>query len=172
MVRKAQSAKKARSTKTRSRANGHANGHSAAHEVRKLAQPKSPMPEQHQRKPGEEARLEPRPNFKAPLYKGAGKLKKKVALITGADSGIGRAVAVLFAREGADVAFTYLEPEKGDAKETQRAIEEEGQQSLAMMGDVRNAKVCRNLVAKTVKVYSTLLVRPSSVHVVVPQAFS
>ena len=114
------------------------------------------MPEQHQQKPGEEARLEPRPNFKAPLYKGAGKLKKKVALITGGDSGIGRAVAVLFAREGADVAFTYLEPEKQDAKETQRAIKEEGQQSLAMMGDVTDAKVCRNLVAKTVKKFGKL----------------
>ena len=114
------------------------------------------MPEQHQQKPGQEGRLTPRPNFKAPLYAGAGKLKKKVALITGGDSGIGRAVAVLFAREGADVAFTYLEPEKRDAKETQRAIEQEGQQAYAMMGDVRDAKVCRSLVAKTVKKFGKL----------------
>jgi NAD(P)-dependent dehydrogenase (short-subunit alcohol dehydrogenase family) len=83
-------------------------------------------------------------------------LKKKVALITGGDSGIGRAVAVLFAREGADVAFTYLEPEKRDAKETQRAIESEGQQALAMVGDVTDAKVCTNLVAKTVKKFGKL----------------
>ena len=114
------------------------------------------MPEQHQQKPGEEARLEPRPNFKAPLYKGAGKLRKKVALITGGDSGIGRAVAVLFAREGADVAFTYLKPEKRDAKETQSAIEAEGQQAFAMAGDVRNARVCRKLVANTVKKFGKL----------------
>jgi len=114
------------------------------------------MPAQHQQKPGEEARLEPRPNFKAPLYKGAGKLNKKVALITGGDSGIGRAVAVLFAREGADVAFTYLEPEKRDANETQRAIEAEGQQAFAMKGDVRNARVCRKLVANTVKKFGKL----------------
>jgi NAD(P)-dependent dehydrogenase (short-subunit alcohol dehydrogenase family) len=114
------------------------------------------MPEQHQQKPGEEARLEPRPNFKAPAYKGAGKLNKKVALITGGDSGIGRAVAVLFAREGADVAFTYLEPETRDAKETQRAIEEEGRQAFAMLGDVTKPRVCRNLVAKTVKKFGKL----------------
>ena len=79
------------------------------------------MPPQHQRKPGIEAKLEPRPRYKAPHYKGAEKLKDKVALITGGDSGIGRAVAVLFAREGADVAFTFLKEEKQDADETKRA---------------------------------------------------
>ena len=89
----------------------------------KLKQPKSPMPPQHQEKPGLEAKLKPRPNYQAPMYQGAGKLKEKVALITGGDSGIGRAVAVLFAREGADVAFTFLKEEKRDADETKRAIE-------------------------------------------------
>jgi NAD(P)-dependent dehydrogenase (short-subunit alcohol dehydrogenase family) len=152
MVRKAQSSRNKKSSKSRARGNGGL----AANEVHKLEQPKSPMPEQHQQKPGEEARLEPRPNFKAPAYKGAGKLNKKVALITGGDSGIGRAVAVLFAREGADVAFTYLEPETRDAKETQRAIEEEGRQAFAMLGDVTKPRVCRNLVAKTVKKFGKL----------------
>src|SRR5688500_10148463 len=91
-------------------------------EVGQLKEPKSPMPAQHQRKPGIESKLDPRPRYQAPLYKGSGKLDHKVALITGGDSGIGRAVAVLFAREGADVAFTHLRQEAGDAEETRAAI--------------------------------------------------
>jgi NAD(P)-dependent dehydrogenase (short-subunit alcohol dehydrogenase family) len=114
------------------------------------------MPEQHQSKPGIEARLKPRPNFRGPLYRGSGKLRKKVALITGGDSGIGRAVAVLFAREGADVAFTFLDEEKRDANETKRAIEEEGRTAYAMAGDVRDAKTCRKLVQRTVKKFGKL----------------
>ena len=117
----------------------------------KLEQPKSPMPPQHQSKPGVEAKLKPRPRYEAPHYNGAGKLKEKVALITGGDSGIGRAVAVLFAREGADVAFTFLKEEKRDAEETRRAVEKEGQRAFPLMGDVRDAKVCKKLVDQTVK---------------------
>lgn len=114
------------------------------------------MPPQHQRKPGQEEKLEPRPKYEAPHYEGAGKLKEKVALITGGDSGIGRAVAVLFAREGADVAFTFLKEEKGDAEETKRAIEAEGQRAFPMMGDVRDSKVCKKLVEQTVKEFGKL----------------
>jgi NAD(P)-dependent dehydrogenase (short-subunit alcohol dehydrogenase family) len=125
-------------------------------EVKKLEEPKSPMPAQHQRKPGKESELKPRPRYQAPLYAGAGKLKEKVALITGGDSGIGRAVAVLFAREGADVAFTFLKEEKQDAEETKRAIEAEGQRAHAMSGDVRDPKVCRKLVEKTVEKFGRL----------------
>ena len=125
-------------------------------EVKKVEQPKSPMPPQHQQKPGEEAKLNPRPRYKAPLYAGSGKLKEKVALITGGDSGIGRAVAVLFAREGADVAFTFLKEEKRDAQETQRAIEAEGQRAYALSGDVRDPKVCKKLVEQTVKEFGKL----------------
>lgn len=114
------------------------------------------MPSQHQPKPGIEAKLEPRPRYEAPLYKGAEKLKDKVALITGGDSGIGRAVAVLFAREGADVAFTFLKEEKQDAEETRRAIEAEGQRAHAMSGDVTDPKVCKKFVEQTVEKFGKL----------------
>src|SRR5215216_1351884 len=124
--------------------------------VKKVEQPKSPMPQQHQPKPGQEEKLEPRPRYEAPHYQGAGKLKEKVALITGGDSGIGRAVAVLFAREGADVAFTFLKEEKRDAEETKRAIEAEGQQAFPLTGDVRDPKVCKKLVKQTVDKFGKL----------------
>jgi NAD(P)-dependent dehydrogenase (short-subunit alcohol dehydrogenase family) len=125
-------------------------------EVGQIKQPKSPMPAQHQPKPGVEAKLDPRPRYEAPLYPGAGKLKEKVALITGGDSGIGRAVAVLFAREGADVAFTFLKEEKQDAEETKRAIEAEGRRAHPMAGDVRDPKVCKKFVAQTVEKFGKL----------------
>lgn len=124
--------------------------------TKKIEQPKSPMPAQHQRKPGKEHELNPRPRYEAPLYAGAGKLKEKVALVTGGDSGIGRAVAVLFAREGADVAFTFLKEEKQDAEETKRAIEAEGQRAYPLSGDVRDPKVCKKLVEQTVEKFGKL----------------
>jgi NAD(P)-dependent dehydrogenase (short-subunit alcohol dehydrogenase family) len=108
------------------------------------------MPAQHQRKPGLESKLTPRPRYAAVHYKGADKLKQKVALITGGDSGIGRAVAVLFAREGANVAFTYLPEEEGDARETVQAIEEEGRQALSISGDIREPEFSRLAVEQTV----------------------
>jgi NAD(P)-dependent dehydrogenase (short-subunit alcohol dehydrogenase family) len=135
-----------------------ANGRSATKRPPKgkLEQPLSPMPPQHQRKPGIEAKLYPRPRYKAPHYRGAEKLKDKVALITGGDSGIGRAVAVLFAREGADVAFTFLKEEKQDAEETKRAVEKEGRRAFPLAGDVRDAKVCQRLVEQTVDEFGRL----------------
>jgi NAD(P)-dependent dehydrogenase (short-subunit alcohol dehydrogenase family) len=124
--------------------------------VKKIEQPKSPMPAQHQPKPGKEAKLKPRPRYEGPHYVGADKLKEKVALITGGDSGIGRAVAVLFAREGADVAFTFLKAEKEDAEETKRAVEAEGRRAFPIAGDVRDPKVCQKLVTQTVEKFGKL----------------
>ena len=113
-------------------------------------QPAPPFPAQHLTKPGIEARLQPRPQYEAPTYKGAGKLEGKVALITGADSGIGRAVAVLYAREGADVAIVYLS-EDTDARETQQAVEAEGRRAILIPGDVTDFQFCRDAVARTVR---------------------
>ncbi|MBV8520285.1 MAG: SDR family oxidoreductase [Acidobacteria bacterium] len=111
----------------------------------------NPLPKQHQVKPGIEAELDPAPQFRNPDYRGSGKLEDKVALITGGDSGIGRAVAVLFAREGADVAIVYLDVEQRDADETRRVIEEdEGRRCLLIPGDVKDAEFCREAVARTV----------------------
>jgi NAD(P)-dependent dehydrogenase (short-subunit alcohol dehydrogenase family) len=114
-------------------------------------EPKAPMPAQEQPKPGLESKMTPRPRYEAPLYKGADKLKGKVALITGGDSGIGRAVAVLYAREGADVAIVYLEQEQSDAEETRSAVEKEGRRCLLLPGDVTQPEFCEQAVERTVK---------------------
>src|SRR5258705_880530 len=128
----------------------------AVSDLRKLKEPMSPMPPQHQTKPGKESAIKPRPRYEAPHYKGSGKLKKKVAIVTGADSGIGRAVAVLFAREGADIAFSFLESEEKDADETIRAIEAEGRKAYAVAGDLQNPTFCRDLVEQTVEEFGRL----------------
>jgi NAD(P)-dependent dehydrogenase (short-subunit alcohol dehydrogenase family) len=121
-----------------------------------LKEPSSPMPAQHQDKPGRESELTPRPRYEAPFYKGSGKLQGKVALITGADSGIGRAVAVLFAREGASVAFTHLPDERSDAAESKEAIEAEGKEALAIEGDVRDPEFCRRAVERSSRRFGRL----------------
>jgi len=113
-------------------------------------QPEPPFPAQHLEKPGLEADMLLQPRFMAEGYKGSGKLEGLTALVTGGDSGIGRAVAVLFAREGADVAIFYLN-EHADAEETKRCIEAEGRRCLLMAGDVKDAAFCRKVVEKTVR---------------------
>lgn len=114
------------------------------------------MPAQHQEKPGLEALMTPRPRYKAPLYNGSAKLQDKVALITGGDSGIGRAVAVLYAREGAHVAIVYLAEEQQDAEETERAVEAEGRRALLIPGDVREAEFCRRAVERVLAEFGRL----------------
>jgi NAD(P)-dependent dehydrogenase (short-subunit alcohol dehydrogenase family) len=114
-------------------------------------EPRPPFPARKLKKPGIESEMEPRPEYEAPLYRPANKLEGKVALVTGGDSGIGRAVAVLYAREGADVAITHLPPERGDARETQRAVEAEGRRCLLLEGDLTEPEFCRECVERTVE---------------------
>ncbi|MFI4949666.1 MAG: SDR family oxidoreductase [Caulobacterales bacterium] len=112
--------------------------------------PAPPFPKQHLEKPGLEADLELKPMWDAPFYKGSGKLAGKVALVTGADSGIGRSVAVLFAREGADVAIAYLDSDE-DAQATKAAVEKEGRRAITLAGDVADAKFAEAAVQRTVQ---------------------
>ena len=117
--------------------------------------PENPLPKRHLRKPGSESELEPAPPSMAPAYRGRGKLADKMALVTGGDSGIGRAVAVLFAREGVDVAIVYLSEDQ-DAAETKRRVEAEGRRCLLIRGDVRKPRFCQGAVDKTVKTFGKL----------------
>jgi NAD(P)-dependent dehydrogenase (short-subunit alcohol dehydrogenase family) len=118
--------------------------------------PKNPLPAQHQKKPGIEAKMRPRPQYEAPAYKPAGKLVGKTALVTGGDSGIGRAVAVLYAKEGADVAITYLPEEQRDAAETKAAVEAEGRRCLLLEGDLTNPDFCEHIVERTLQTFGRL----------------
>jgi NAD(P)-dependent dehydrogenase (short-subunit alcohol dehydrogenase family) len=119
-------------------------------------QPEPPFPEQHLQKPGLESELTPRPQFMAPGYQGSGKLRDMAALVTGGDSGIGRAVAVLYAREGADVAIVYLKSEQDDAEETRQCVENEGRRCLLIAGDVRDTEFCKSAVQQTVDAFGKL----------------
>jgi NAD(P)-dependent dehydrogenase (short-subunit alcohol dehydrogenase family) len=119
-------------------------------------EPKSPLPAQSQPKPGLDSEMTPQPNYLAPLYRGSRKLEGKVAIITGGDSGIGRSVAVLYAREGADAAIVYLPAEQSDAEETERAVRKEGRQILLMPGDVTDRAFCDRAVEQTVERFGRL----------------
>ncbi|HVE77464.1 MAG TPA: SDR family oxidoreductase [Gemmatimonadaceae bacterium] len=113
--------------------------------------PKPPFPEQHQQRPGLESKISPRPQYQGLAYRPAGKLTGKVALITGGDSGIGRAVAVFYAREGADVAIVYLPAEQSDAEETRQAVQAEGRRCLLIAGDVGDSAFCTKAVERTAR---------------------
>jgi NAD(P)-dependent dehydrogenase (short-subunit alcohol dehydrogenase family) len=110
-------------------------------------QPKPPFPRQQQPMPGHTEKMRPKPDHGEESYRGSGKLAGKRAVITGGDSGIGRAVAIAYAREGADVLIAYLN-EHGDAKETQRLVEEAGRKAVLMAGDIGSSKHCRAIVDK------------------------
>lgn len=124
--------------------------------------PEPPFPKQHQTKPGDEAALDPAPMYDAPFWKGSGKLEGMAALITGADSGIGRAVAVLFAREGCNIAICHLDEDK-DAADTKAAVEAEGRKGIVLKGDAADPAFAKAAVEATLDAFGRL-------DVVVPNA--
>jgi NAD(P)-dependent dehydrogenase (short-subunit alcohol dehydrogenase family) len=114
------------------------------------------LPAQQQKEPGLQAEMRPEPEVIRPNYRGSGKLKDKAALITGGDSGIGRSVAVHFAREGCDVAIVYLEQENDDARTTKELVEQEGRKCVLIPGDIRDRDFCTWAVKKTVQQFGKL----------------
>ncbi len=119
-------------------------------------EPEPPFPKQHQAQPGLESALDPSPKWQAPNYREAGKLEGKIALITGGDSGIGRSVAYLYAREGADVAIVYLPEEQEDAEVVREAVEAIERKCLLLPGDLADPDFCKKAVEKTVKQFGRL----------------
>ncbi|HEY0098904.1 MAG TPA: SDR family oxidoreductase [Pyrinomonadaceae bacterium] len=117
---------------------------------------KPPFEEQPQDVPGIESEMTPKPDYGADSYRGHGRLANKAALITGGDSGIGRAVAVAFAREGADVLISYLAEEESDARETARVVEEAGRRCVAVAGDIQDESHCQGLVERAVQEFGRL----------------
>jgi NAD(P)-dependent dehydrogenase (short-subunit alcohol dehydrogenase family) len=113
--------------------------------------PRPDFPEQTQEHPGLDSRMEPEPDYGYETYRGHGRLGGKAALITGGDSGIGRAVALAFAREGADIAISYLPDEESDAAETARVVEDAGKVAVRLPGDISRREVCQDVVAQAVK---------------------
>jgi NAD(P)-dependent dehydrogenase (short-subunit alcohol dehydrogenase family) len=142
-----------KSTRTRRSIRATSSKRRAAHADDK---PQSPFPAQHQARPGIEAKMTPQPEFEGRKYSSAGKLAGKVALITGGDSGIGRAVAYLFAREGAHVAIVYTKREQRDADETRESIESLGRRVLLLPGDVSKPAFCRSAVKRTIAEFGHL----------------
>ena len=118
-------------------------------------EPKPPMPEQRQQPPGSSAAMQPQPDYGEESYKGSGKLTGKAALITGADSGIGRAVALAFAREGADVLISYLSEDE-DAQETRRLVQSAGRKAVTVAGDIGDEAHCQQLVQRAVQEFGHL----------------
>ena len=159
MTRKSQASTTAhRQRGIQERQAGNANkrsGDSGAMQAGERTYPEPPFPKQHQRKPGSEAKLDPEPMFEASFYRGSDKLAGRATIVTGGDSGIGRAVAVLFAREGADVAVVYLEEDE-DAGVTKAAVEAEGRRCILIRGDVSERGFCDDAVRRTVDAFGRL----------------
>ncbi|WP_313240324.1 SDR family oxidoreductase [Stutzerimonas kunmingensis] len=120
-----------------------------------MAEDNQTLPPQEQPEPGKEGLMNPRPEYRGEDYKAAGKLEGKVAIITGGDSGIGRSVAVLYAREGADVAILYLDQHQ-DAEETRTVVEQHGRRCLTFAGDVADREVCRKVIDETLAAFGKL----------------
>jgi NAD(P)-dependent dehydrogenase (short-subunit alcohol dehydrogenase family) len=122
----------------------------------KHAGPTPPQPEQQQEPPGHTAGMTPKPDHGEESYQGCGKLEGRAAIITGGDSGIGRAVAIAFAREGADVLISYLPEEEDDARETARWIEQAGRRAVLVSGDIVDQQHCRSIVERAVFAFGKL----------------
>lgn len=118
--------------------------------------PQPQFPEQEMKWPGLESQMDPRPDYGEDSYRGSGRLTGKAAIITGGDSGIGRAVALAFAREGADVLISYLEAEESDAKETARVVEESGKRAVQVPGDIQDESHCRKIVDQAVREFGQI----------------
>lgn len=136
----------------------------------KFKQKPTSFPSQHQEKqPGIEEIMEPRPIFDNPSYIGSNKLKEKVAIITGGDSGIGRAVAIAFAKEGADIVISYLD-EHQDAEETKKHVEDLGRKCLLIPGDISSEDFCKSIIDKTIDTFKKLDILVNNAGVQYPQA--
>lgn len=137
--------------------------------AQQASQKRKKLPPQHQKQqPGKESRMRPQPEAQKSDYVGSGKLKGKVAIITGGDSGIGRATAIAFAKESADVVIIYLNEQK-DAQETKRQVEEEGRQCLAIKGDISEEPFCKQVVKQVVKQFKRVDVLVNNAAVQFPQ---
>ncbi|HLM01616.1 MAG TPA: SDR family oxidoreductase [Pyrinomonadaceae bacterium] len=122
----------------------------------KEKEPQPPFPEQQQTPPGLESEMQPAPDFGLQSYKGFGRLQDKAAIITGGDSGIGRAVALAFAREGADVLISYLPEEESDAQETRRVVEEANRRCITVPGDIREESQCREIINRAMQEFGKI----------------
>lgn len=135
--------------------------------------PKSFPPQTQDVNPGQEYVMDPPPTYDTPNYKGSDKLKGKVAIITGGDSGIGRSVSIFFAREGADIVIVYLKNHK-DAQDTKKLVENEGRKCMTMAGDVGDSSFCKQIVDDTMKRFGHLdvLVNNAGIQVFIPIIYS